>query len=67
LGRSSPTQSRIVIHVDPPLYRRFYEVKRQVRRFAGRSLSNGEFLELMLRATEGWVAEERRRRTVTTY
>ena len=67
MGRHSPSQSRVVIWVDPPLYRRFYELKAQVERFTYRRMSNDEYLTLMLDAVEGWVAEERRRRTATTY
>jgi hypothetical protein len=75
LGRYSPSKSYITIDctTTPELHDRFYRLKKQVRSMfrrkrCGREFnSNREFLEFLLNLAEEKLAEESRRRVITSY
>jgi len=67
MGRRSPRMARVIVCTPPELYTRFYRVKRLVRRYLGHSLSNAQLLTLLLDVFEERLAEERKKRVLTSY
>lgn len=69
MGRYSPTKSYIIIDCSktPELHDRFYALKKQAHRYLQRKLNNREYLDFLLKVFAERLAEERRRRTASTY
>jgi hypothetical protein len=69
MGRLS--RSRKAIFIDcrqsPELHDRFYTLKKQAHIVLRRKLTNREYLDFLLKVFAERLAEEKRRRTVSTY
>jgi hypothetical protein len=69
MGRYSPSKSYIIIDCSstPELHDKFYDLKRQARYVDKKIHNNREFVEFMLELVKRSLADERRRRIVTSY
>jgi len=69
MGRLSPSKSYIIVDCSkaPTLHDRFYSLKKQTHVLLRRKLTNREFVEFMLNLVEEKIADERKRRVITSY
>jgi len=65
--RLSPSKSRIIVYTPPELHARFYRLKKRAERVQRRSMSNTDFLTLLLDTYEAAVRAEEARKKLVVY
>jgi len=67
MGRLSPSKKCIVVNCEPELHEKFYRLKKRAHVVLRRTLTNKEFLDLLLSVYARYLSEDEERRRLRSY